>query len=284
TLDKASRRISLLYQNIIFKYTDEDGEWIDGADRETQDDNGMVTLATQPSKKSINTTNPPSFLLTSRSQPQTTYGTQDTAYSDENTSVARFHTSSSACTLLSLFRLFITLSICKMKCDKRTRTRSTSLLLSSQSRAPDTVKVKSGPCAGQESSILKLVLGDEEGCVCQLTAWRDTAEVWGRYGIDPEAPPALARGDVVCFESKYLATSSPHDSRFKPGPSTTVATTTKPPPPDVTLTGSPSLRPPSRTQTCYRTLPTIRTDARLRLDRALGCGDVAVRRIRVLVR
>ncbi|KAI6160445.1 hypothetical protein EDD17DRAFT_1510427 [Pisolithus thermaeus] len=138
---------------------------------------------------------------------------------------------------------------------KEKRKRNKSSLLSphvavpttNYSRAPDTVKVKSEPRAGQESSILKLVLGDEEGCVCQLTAWRDTAEVWGRY----------------------LATSSPHDSRFKPGPSTTVATTTKPPPPDVTLTGSPSLRPPSRTQTCYRTLPTIRTDARLRLDRRL---------------
>ncbi|KAI6113312.1 hypothetical protein EDD16DRAFT_1601578, partial [Pisolithus croceorrhizus] len=83
--------------------------------------------------------------------------------------------------------------------------------------------------------------------------------------------------------SRYSARSSSHDSRFKPGPSTTVATTTKPPPPNVTLTASPSLRPPSRTQTCYRTPPTIRTDAQLRSDCALGCGDVAVWRIGVLV-
>ncbi|KIK19589.1 hypothetical protein PISMIDRAFT_13537 [Pisolithus microcarpus 441] len=84
-----------------------------------------------------------------------------------------------------------------------------------------------------------------------------------------------------------LATSSSHDnSRFKLGPSTTVATTTTKPssPSTVTLTASPSMHPPSRAQICYRTLPTTRTDARLRPDLRLGCSDVAVRRVGVLVR
>ncbi|KAI6101482.1 hypothetical protein EDD16DRAFT_1451612, partial [Pisolithus croceorrhizus] len=42
--------------------------------------------ATWPLKKSVNTTNTPSFLLTSQSQPQAMYGMQDRAYSDANTS------------------------------------------------------------------------------------------------------------------------------------------------------------------------------------------------------
>ncbi|KAI6104213.1 hypothetical protein F5141DRAFT_1127955 [Pisolithus sp. B1] len=87
--------------------------------------------------------------------------------------------------------------------------------------------------------------------------------------MDPDAPPALARGGVVCFENT-LATSSFHDSRFKP------ATTTKPCPPNVTLTASPTTLPPSRAQIYYRTLPTTRTDAQLRRDPRLGCSDVAM--------
>ncbi|KAI6096551.1 hypothetical protein EV401DRAFT_2043270 [Pisolithus croceorrhizus] len=41
---------------------------------------------------------------------------------------------------------------------------------------------------------------------------------------------------------------------------------------------------PSSTGIYYRTLPTTRTDARLRPDLRLGCIDVTVRRLRVLVR
>ncbi|KAF5343461.1 hypothetical protein D9758_011848 [Tetrapyrgos nigripes] len=45
---------------------------------------------------------------------------------------------------------------------------------------PDTIRTKKGPDAGKEISILKMVLGDEEGNVCKLVAWREIAEVWGR--------------------------------------------------------------------------------------------------------
>ena len=47
---------------------------------------------------------------------------------------------------------------------------------------PDTIKVKKGLGAGKVS-ILKMILGEEEGCVCQLTTWRDMVEVWGGYGL-----------------------------------------------------------------------------------------------------
>ncbi|KAI6112657.1 hypothetical protein F5141DRAFT_1108982 [Pisolithus sp. B1] len=99
--------------------------------------------------------------------------------------------------------------------------------------------------------------------------------------MDPDAPPALATGDVVCFENT-LATSSFHDPRFKRGPPTTVATRTKPSPPNVTLTASPTMLPPSRAQIYYRTLPTTLTDARLRPDLRLRCSDVTAWRLLVL--
>ncbi|KAI6043369.1 hypothetical protein EDC04DRAFT_2652780, partial [Pisolithus marmoratus] len=294
TLDEASRRISLLYQNIIFKDSDEDGERIDDsrpveADGETQDDGERATTFltwpptpadTQPSKKSLNATSLPSFLLTSQSQPQATYQTQETVYSDENTSaVTRFpNFQFSLHTITSLSSLRSTANA-QDQVRQRSSHKVNVLVVVLEVEGPDTVKVKTGPSAGQEVSILKFILGDEEGCVCRLTAWRDTAEVWGGYGMDPDSPPALARGDVVYFES-ILATFS-HDSRYKPGP---VATTSKPSPPNVTFTASPSMRPPSRAQICYRTLSTARTDARLRPDLRLGCSDAAVRHVGVLVK
>ena len=65
---------------------------------------------------------------------------------------------------------------------------------------PDTIHIKKGAEAGKEVSLLKLILGDEEGAVCKLTAWREVAESWG--GADPaETAPRVKRGDVVLLES-----------------------------------------------------------------------------------
>ncbi|KIK11151.1 hypothetical protein PISMIDRAFT_123204, partial [Pisolithus microcarpus 441] len=286
TLDEASRRISLLYQNIIFKDTDEDEDGEeediddvrpDGAGGETQDDATTfltwppTPAATQPSKKkSVNATSVPSFLLTSQSQPQGTYETQETAYSDENTSsVTRFpNFQFSLRTVTSLASLRSTLCGQDQVRQRQKSSHKVNVLAAIlEVEGPDTIKVKTGPRAGQEASILKLILGDEEGCVCRLTAWRDTAEVWGGYGMDSDSPPAITRGDVVYFEI-----------------TTTIATTKPSSPSNLTLTASPSMHPPSRAQICYRTLPTTRTDARLRPDLRLGCSDVAVRRVGVLVR
>ncbi|KAI5985647.1 hypothetical protein EDD15DRAFT_2582430 [Pisolithus albus] len=284
TLDEASRRISLLYQNIIFKDTDEnedgDEERIDDirpVGGETQDDATTfltwppTPAATQPSKKSVNATSAPSFLLTSQSQPHVgTYETQETAYSDENTSsVTRFpNFQFSLHTVTSLASLHSTL--CGQDQVQRRQKNSLKvnvLVAILEVEGPDTIKVKTGPRAGQEVSILKLILGDEEGCVCRLTAWRDTAEVWGGYGMDSDSPPAITRGDVVYFESEHHH----HHLNHYPLPPSPL------PPPHRCI-------PPSRSQICYRTLPTTRTDARLRPDLRLGCSDVAVRRVGVLVR
>ena len=78
-------------------------------------------------------------------------------------------------------------------------TRKVNLLLAVlEVDGPDTIRVKKGPEAGQEVSILKVILGDEDG-VCKLTAWREVAEEWGGYA----ETEGVKRGDVVYLESKH---------------------------------------------------------------------------------
>lgn len=64
---------------------------------------------------------------------------------------------------------------------------------------PDTITIKKGADAGKQVSLLKMILGDEEGAVCKLTAWRHIADVWG--GNDDS--PAVKRGDILFIESTY---------------------------------------------------------------------------------
>ncbi|KIM56203.1 hypothetical protein SCLCIDRAFT_250695 [Scleroderma citrinum Foug A] len=62
----------------------------------------------------------------------------------------------------------------------------------------DMIKVKKGLVVGKEVSFLEMILGDEGGCVCRLTAYHDMAELWGAYyGSGPDLPPG---GDVPHFE------------------------------------------------------------------------------------
>ena len=66
---------------------------------------------------------------------------------------------------------------------------------------PDTIRIKKGPEAGKEIAILKMILGDEEGTACKLTAWREVAEEWGGSG----KTVAAKRGDIVHIESRRIA-------------------------------------------------------------------------------
>ena len=67
------------------------------------------------------------------------------------------------------------------------------------------IKVKKGLVVGKEVSFLEMILGDEGGCVCRLTAYHDMAELWGAYyGSGPDLPPG---GDVPHFESEPCALS-----------------------------------------------------------------------------
>lgn len=64
---------------------------------------------------------------------------------------------------------------------------------------PDTIKIKTGTDAGKDVCILKMILGDEEGEVCKLTAWRDVAEEWSGCGN----AVGVKMGDIVYIESVY---------------------------------------------------------------------------------
>lgn len=69
---------------------------------------------------------------------------------------------------------------------------------------PDTIRIKKGADAGQVVSVLKLILGDDEGNVVKLTAWREVAEDWG--GTGTSGGVATKRGDVIYIESKFPRT------------------------------------------------------------------------------
>jgi len=63
---------------------------------------------------------------------------------------------------------------------------------------PDTVRQKKGPGAGGEIYVMKLILGDEQGNICKLTAWRDVADEWGNV-------ISVKRGDVVHIQSMFVS-------------------------------------------------------------------------------
>jgi len=203
TLDAASRRISLLYQNVIF--TDSQEPEPDDGD----DDSGLcltglrgsanrttgTTFVTWPPTPAANTTGAPSFLRPSGSLLQGTYQTQETGtsfeYSDAS-SIARFPNFQ-----FSLHKLTPLSSLYAAAKSGRGSRKVNMLLAALEVQGPDTVRVKQGPDAGQQVSILKLILGDDQGSVCKMTAWRDTADAWA--GLGPS--PGLTRGDVLYFES-----------------------------------------------------------------------------------
>ncbi|KAF9055753.1 hypothetical protein BJ165DRAFT_1521730 [Panaeolus papilionaceus] len=121
---------------------------------------------------------------------------------------------------------------------------------------PDTIRIKKGVDAGREVSILKLILGDDAGQVCKLTAWRDVAENWG----GSVKSIGTKRGDVVHIEN---------------------VTVTCAPPASMTLTASPSLQ--SQLTICYRTMPYTHEDGHLRPDLRLGEGEPTIRRVSMIV-
>lgn len=120
------------------------------------------------------------------------------------------------------------------------------------------VKIKNGRDAGKEVAILRMIVGDEEGRVGKLTAWREVAEMWG---FGSETATAVKRGDVVLLEN---------------------VNGSKEPQTSPSLTASPYLG--TKLTICYRTLPRDDGDQRLRPDLRLGASDAAVRKVAGVVR
>ena len=77
-------------------------------------------------------------------------------------------------------------------------TKVNVLLAVLEVEGPDMIRTKKGPDAGKEISLLKMILGDDDGSVCKLTAWRETADIWGGSG---SKDIRVKRGDVVLIQS-----------------------------------------------------------------------------------
>src|SRR5271163_591755 len=75
-----------------------------------------------------------------------------------------------------------------------------ALLVALEVEGPDEITIKKGPDAGKRVSILKMILGDEDGSICKLTAWREVAELWG--GVD--SAPGAKRGDILLITSALV--------------------------------------------------------------------------------
>ncbi|KAJ3968533.1 hypothetical protein EV361DRAFT_412243 [Lentinula raphanica] len=273
TLEAASRRISLLlYQNALFRD--------DEAEQEPEDhEEGGETLITWPptpmdddddERSKENTTrldksrslyyNNTTTRLSNQIETQETQETQSYNYSDTS-SIARFpkfhfnlHILSSLSSLVANSKL----PKPEHGYDYPSKTKVNVLLAVLEVEGPDVIRTKKGVDAGKEISVLRMILGDEDGTVCKLTAWRETAEVWGGSGL--KDIPAK-RGDVVFIQN----VTPSHD------PSTSL-----------TLTASPNLK--SKLEICYRTMPYTHEDLRLRPDLRLGGNDASVRKVAGVVR
>ncbi|KAG2135183.1 uncharacterized protein EDB93DRAFT_1242573 [Suillus bovinus] len=157
TLEAASRRISLFYQNIIF------------------DDYEQTTVITWPPTPVADTTGVPSFLRISQSQSQSQLAAMD--QTQETTSVS--YSDASSIARFPHFQINLH------------KGRKVNILLATlEVEGPDTVRVKKGPDAGKEVSVLKMILGDEDGSVCKLTAWRGRCRCLGCIGhLAPTCEP-----------------------------------------------------------------------------------------------
>jgi hypothetical protein len=138
-----------------------------------------------------------SFMNRTRSlieSPLETQQTQDSQSIDYNdaSSIARFPTFH--------FNLHSLISLAQLVKRKFTGSmRISSMLLAVlEVEGPDSIRIKNGKDAGKEVGILKMILGDEGGTICKLTAWREVAERWG--GGLPNTT-SVKRGDIALIQS-----------------------------------------------------------------------------------
>lgn len=84
--------------------------------------------------------------------------------------------------------------------EKRARTMKVALLVAVlEVDGPVAFTVKKGPFLGTESAFLSLIVGDPDGGIVKITAWRETAEKWGGNDGEP-----IRKGDIVYFKGVYL--------------------------------------------------------------------------------
>ena len=197
--EAASRRISRLYENIIFT---------EGDDEDVEDTNDNNFLDAEHSSRAAETfiTWPPTLNRTKdTSESQVSSGLQDSTMEETQETASHEYSDTSSIGRFPHFSFNLhTLRLVKalVEMAKSSRTKGTLkvnvLMAVLEVEGPDVVTIRKGKDAGNQVSILKVILGDEDGNVLKLTAWRDTAETWG---IGTDAQPPIRRGDIVLFQS-----------------------------------------------------------------------------------
>ena len=327
TIEKAGRRITLFYQNVIFKNDDFENE---DKSEEWESQNGV--FAAQHFSfdvKYITGSSDPEILILfvflegidissanaagiSTSGHVACYADnlsyfQDMCYMDytgdemtmlsEGSTISRFPTFN-----FSMNNIASLSSIIRAHQPSSASSKVTLLLGVLEVEGPSYVKVKTGHYAGSEVTLLKLIIGDETRVLCKMVAWRETAELWG--GVD--TGPGLKRGDITLFESMFLFRDLPSPKTISPffcfpfflfppkqkrekfliAMSGVMVSglprrheglfeefeTAK-----LQITASPNLH--SQAQICYRTLPEMHENRKLRPDLRLGDSVPAVRRV-----
>jgi hypothetical protein len=189
TLEAAGKRISLIYQNIIFNDDDEDGEYErDGDDNDDLNNSFEVeqtTLISWSSSSAASEAALPDLAIPLPDSTPNTTGSTSFAYSDTS-SIVRFPTFH-----IDLHRLTSLAALSKLRPNSSQKKKVNVLLAALEVEGPDEITIRKGPDAGKQVSVLKMILGDEGGGVCKLTAWRDVADRWAD----------AKRGDILLIES-----------------------------------------------------------------------------------
>lgn len=199
-----------------------------------------------------------------------TQDTQSYNYSDAS-SIARFPS--------FLFSLHSLTSLASLSRLAQKGSKKVNVLLAVlEVEGPNTIRIKKGADAGKEISLLALILGDDEGSVCKLTAWREIADAWGGSSV---GATGVKRGDILYIESMFTKSDRFRTLGLYVSPLADITATwdsvTSP-----TLSASSFLK--SKMEICYRTMPYTHEDKRLRPDLRLGESDAAVRKVAAVVR
>lgn len=308
-LDGASRRISTMYENIIFADNDEDEgdtqtveeELIgDGQGGEAKlschrcgsshspDRTTLITWAatTQPECETDSARRialrASTASCAAASSWQNNPETQEDGHSANSYTYAYSSTSS-----IARFPDFH-FSLGTLSALASARGKACLLLAVLEVDGPDEVTLRRGPDAGRVVSVLRLIVGDEASTIRKLTAWREIAESWGGTTQDTVGV-GVRRGDVVYFESAPPCPVPPHPRMRTCMRLTSISAidvlvapadgSSNDGAPTHVITASPNFR--SRAEICYRTMPraSMPADMRLRPDLRLSGSDASVRRV-----
>ena len=212
--EAASRRISRLYENMIFAEDDDEGI------EDASDSNFFDAEHSGRAAETFITWSPTQNRTRDASGSQVSSGLQDSTMEETQETISHEYSDTSSIGRFPHFSFNPhTLRLVKalVEMAKSSRTKGTLkvnvLMAVLEVEGPDAVTIRKGQYAGDQVSILKMILGDGDGNVLKLTAWRDVAEMWG---IGTDTQPPIRRGDIVLFQSsswsvtrRYRASPTP---------------------------------------------------------------------------